>query len=772
MARHLALAKGFAIPALLTLLVVFAWSPAPVWGQATTEDKDKVVYTFPPEGLSLEEAIQIAGTSTGRPFKFNDQDFKNKPKIMVTGRIVVPRDRIYEFWQAIFVTQGFAMVPMGPDAGDFIQVELVQTSQLIKQRANFVSVDELKKYQSKAGEVIMTTIPLKHVKVDSVRNAVAQLMVNRTSEFSMEVPSANAMIIVGFAPTVYAVYQIMMAMDVPSSAATLKFDIVPLKNAVAEELVAMLSELITTTGGAAAPGQPRAPRAPGEGVTAATEIPEPKIIADPRTNAIVIYAVDADMSEVKRLIAALDTEVTSLDSNIRIFFLKNTNADDMEDTLKDLLQQQTSRTGRASNTRSAGGGQPASASEIGQEVTIVGDVHTNSLLITCTRTRFDEIAPIIEMLDKRRPQVMVHAAIAELSDNALRALGVELSGIQGGSDRFRFGGLTGFGLSEITPTGGGSGTGTGGTGTGGGSGTGTSPTLPTGFDFNNLARVPNVGFSGLLGGIIQSDGTIPLLMSMMQTKQKVNLLSNASVLTNDNEMSHISVGREVATAQNSFDPSGQSRTGFQDYQKAELKLEISPHISTDNYLRLELLLLVEAFVQNSATTGLPPDKTSREFKGSVTVPSGKTVVIGGLVQDNVSEAETSVPFLSEIPLLGELFKSQTRNHERSTLYLFVTPTILSDFKTLEDISYGTKMEVLRLHGNLTLVDPNFRAVGFDAPGLNVEDIEESGDLDMPHYVPTAPLEADGKQGAATAQPATQPAAPVIGTGSTPPASGR
>ena len=754
MARHLARALGFAFPALLTLFLLCAWSAAPVWGQVGTEDKENVVYTFPPEGLSLEEAIQIAGTSTGRPFKFNDQDFKNKPKIMVTGRIVVPRTRIYEFWQAIFVTQGFAMVPMGPGDGDFIQVELVQTSQLIKQRASYVPVEDLKKYQTKAGEVIMTTIPLKHVKVDSVRNAVAQLMVNRQSEFSMEVPSANAMIIVGFAPTVYAVYQIMQAMDVPSSSAALKFDIVGLKNAVAEELVGLLSELIAPSGGTAAPGQPRAPRVAGaEGITAGTEIPEPKIIADPRTNAIVVYAVDADMAEIKRLIAALDTEVTSLDSNIRVFFLKNTNADDMEDTLRDLLSQQGSRTGRASGTRSNTGGQPSSASEMGQEVTIVGDVNTNSLLITCTRTRYDEIEPIIEMLDKRRPQVMVHAAIAELSDGALRDLGVEFTAIQGGNDRYRFGALSGFGLSEIG-TSSGTGTGTGGTGTGGGGGT--TPTTPTsnGFSFNDISRLPNTGFTGLLGGIINSDGTIPMLLAMGQSKQKVNLLSNASVLTNDNEMSRISVGKEVATSQNSFDPSGQSRTGFQDYQKAEIKLEISPHISTDNYLRLELLLVVEAFVNSNSGAGLPPDKTTREFSGNVTVPSGKTVVIGGLVQDNLSEGESSIPLLSEIPILGELFKRQTKDHQRSTLYLFVTPTIIAEFKTLEDMSYETKLEVLRLHGNLKLVDPGFREVGLDAPGLTLEQIEESGDLDMPHYVPTAPVnEAVPTKGAA---PAAQP----------------
>jgi general secretion pathway protein D len=719
-----------------------------------------VVYTFPPEGLSLEEAIQIAASSTGRAFKFTDADLKPKPKIMVAGRISVPKTSLYEFWQAIFVTAGFAMVPMGPSGNEFIQVENIASSQLIKQRANFLPLEDIKKYQTKAGEVVMTTIPLKYVKVESARNAVQQLMANRQSEFVMEVPSANAFIIVGFAPTVYAVYQIMLAMDVPSASAALRFDIVPLKNAVAEEMVTMLSDLISATTQGATPGQPRPARNPAEGIPAGTDIPEPKIIADPRTNAIVIYAVDSDLAEIKRLIAALDTPITSLDSNIRVYFLKNTNADDMEDVLKDLLSQQTSRSGRASGTRGSGGGQPTSASEIGQEVTIVGDVNTNSLLVTCTKTRYEEIEPIIQMLDRRRPQVMAHAAIAELSDNALREIGVELMAIQGGDDRYRFGALTGFGFSEITttPT---SGTGTGGTGTGGGGGGTTTPTLPTSFNFNDIARAPGTGFAGLLGGIIESDGTIPLLLSLLQTKERVNLLSNASVLTNDNEMSSISVGRSVATSQNSFDPSGQSRVGFQGYEDAVLRLELTPHISTDSYLRMELLLSVQAFAGQTATnsTGLPPDKTLREFKGSVTVPNGQTVVIGGLVQDNYSEVERSVPWLSEIPILGELFKQDSRETMKTTLYLFVTPTIISDFKTLEDVSYERKLEILRLHGNVKLVDPNFKPVGFESSDASLEEVEQSGNLDMPGYVPTAPVESPTTP-AAPGAPANQPLVPA------------
>lgn len=702
---------------------------------------------FPPDGLSLDDAIQWAQEATKRPFNYKDAEFKGKPKIMMAGKVKVPVKRIYEFWQSIFVTQGFAMVPMGPGEGDFIVVEFIQNSTLIKQRAVYVPVEDLSKYQTKAGEVIMTTIPLKHVKVENVRNAVTQLMTNRASEIAQEVLSANALIVVGFAPTVYALYQILMAMDIPIAAATLRFEIVRLENAVAEELQPIITELISSSG--AQPGVPRQPRQPQEGIPITQEAPEPKIIADQRTNSLVVYAIESHLNEIKRLVSALDTKMTGIESDIHIYRLKNTNADDVEDTLRELLGQSSSRSTRGSGIRPGpGGGQPTTTSEAGQEVTVVADEHTNSLLITCTRTRYAQIEPIIKELDRRRPQVLVQAAIAELSDNDLRNIAVEITAVEGGQDRYRGAAATGFGLSVIQPrtssTTGGTG-GTGGTGTGGGSGTPTGSTGTVASGLGDFVRIPflrgtGLGFTGLAAGIFEQNLNVPLLINLLESNTKVNLLSNASVLTNDNEESKIVVGREVPTSQNSFDPSGQSRTGFQDYQEASLELTISPHISNDNYLRLEIHLIVEAFQGAvDVTSGLPPPKSKREFQGSVTVADGKTVVIGGLVQDNTAETVDKVPFLGDIPLLGELFKSTSTTKEKGTLYLFVTPTILTDFKTLEDVSYERKLEIVKLEGNIRLVDPDFRIVRLDDQALDLDEIERSGNLDLPRYVPVVPV---------------------------------
>ena len=711
--------------------------------QPTVND-DTIDVTFGAEGITLETAIEWASNSTDRPFQFKDTDFRSKPRIMMTGKVSISKERIFEFWQAIFVTQGFAMVPLGPGKGDFIMLEPIESSRILKSRASFVPVDKLGEVRYQVGEVIMTTITLQHVEVTNVRGAVQQLLTNRQAEFAQEVASANSIIVVGFAPTVYALHQILVAMDVPPAAATLKFELISLENAVAEELEPIIKELITSTA-QSGPGGGRAAPRPGGGGDArpGQQIPEPKIMAEPRTNSLVVYAVERDMNEIKRLIAALDTEVTDIDSNIRIYFLKNTNATDLERTLRDLLGQSTTRSAQNVGGR---GGAATTTTARGRDVVIVADANTNSLLIQASKTKYEEIEPLITELDKRRPQVLVHAAIVELSDNDIQNIAVELTAIEGGDDRYRFAGATGYGLSTITfDEGSSTGTTLAGNGTGTGAGDPTGTGAAAGSLFDDLVRIPfatdtGIGFSGLVAGIFERNLNVPLLVSMLKTYTKVNLLSNASVLTNDNEQSQIEVGRTLNVLRTDNLTNGGTTTTASDEVTANLTLTISPHISNDNYLRLDIEFLVEAF-QGAAdlTGGIPPPRTTRKFDGSVTVPNGKTVVIGGLVQDNTAETVTTVPFLGDIPLLGELFKSTNHEIQKTTLYLFVTPTIINDFQQLEEISYERKLEVLKLEGNIKLVDPNFRAVGIRDLEIDIDAIEDAGLLDMPRYSPVTPV---------------------------------
>ncbi len=747
----MALMKEFHVRAALAMVVLIVASASPAFAQNETQpvfEGDFYTFKIAADGMPLETLVQAAEAATGRAFIYSDAIQLKGKIVKMLGTARVPKSQIFSLYQAIFVSQGYALTPLGDEKIGVLQIESIEQGRFLKQRAPFVHVDSLEKYKNDVGTVIMTSIPLRYIKVANVRGAVSQILGARSAEFTQEVESANALIVVAFAPTVFAIKQIVDAMDVPQIEATLKFEIIHLQHAVADELQPIIKDLISTDTSGAQRARP-VPSPEGGGFGGA-EKPEPKLISDPRTNNLVIYAVESDVNKIKVLVNALDTEIRELDSNIRVYMLKNQNAPDLVDVLKEVLGQSTGRGSRPSNIRGAGGQGPTSITPQGQEVSIVADPNNNALLITASKTRYAEILPIIQALDQRRPQVLVQAAIAELSDSDTRNIGVEITALQGGNDSNKFGAVTGFGLSTITTT-------------------GTAPNI-------NLVRVPflsgsgtaqSIALEGGIFGIFNNDLNVPLLISMLKRTTKSNLVSVPSVLTNDNEESRIEVSRQVATSTFQTSQAGTDSQNFGGYQEAKIELIISPHISNDNYLRLEVELTVEAFVGTSVSPVIPPDKTRRKLVGSVTLPSGRTVVIGGLVQDNDSETLSAVPFLSDIPLLGELFKNTSTLKEKTTLYVFITPTILNGFDKLEEISYERKAEIDKLDGQIKLVDPHFRPILLDDREVKINDIENSGSLDLPRYAPVVPQGTPGTEAIPDAIPVRPKPFPTTGYGDQP-----
>jgi general secretion pathway protein D len=699
-----------------------------VAAQETRPSDDMFEFTIQADGMSIETLISNAEAVTGKSFIYNDATGLKGKTVKMLGSVRVPKAEAFGFFQALFITQQYALVPLGDEDSGLFLIENIDSGKTIKQRAPYVPHTELARYRNEVGQVIMTSIPLKYVKVSNIRSAYTQILSNRASEITMEVDSANSIIVVAFAPTVYALKQIIDVMDVPQVSATMKFEIVGLKYAVAEELQPIITELIEgdsqSSSGSQGQRQPRLVAQGGEQGQAGVEKPPPKIIADARTNSLIVYAVESDLNQIKRLVSALDNEVRDPIGNIRIYFLKNTNAEDLQETLQDVIGQASGARGSrpTGGVRTGNNQGPSSTDARGQEVSIVADKTNNALIITATKTRYEEIEDIIKKLDQRRPQVLVQAAIAELSDSDVRNIGVELTAVQGGGGDYKSAFATGFGLSTVQVSG-------------------------TSANINSLTRVPlssggSINVDGGVFGIFDKNLNVPLLVSLLKTRQKSNLVSVPSILTNDNEESVIEVGRQVGTADFNTTGAGTDQQGFGGYEDAKIELRISPHISNDNYLRLKVELTVEAFVGQRISAQIPPDKTSRKLVGSVTLPSGRTVVIGGLVQDNDTTTEQAVPFLSDIPLLGELFKRTETVKEKTTLYVFITPTIFTDFDGVEDVSYDRKLEVMKLDGQVRLLDPNFRPVMFDYRSTTIDDLEGSGTLDLPRYAPTAPTGVD------------------------------
>ncbi|HYC79370.1 MAG TPA: secretin N-terminal domain-containing protein, partial [Planctomycetota bacterium] len=345
-----------------TTLLVACVAAASLSAQET-RPTDRITFSFGPEGMPLETLIQIAEKETRKAFVYTDQQALKGKIVKMVGPVHVRPEMAFSFFQSVLLSQNFALVPLGDESKGLYLIDNIEQGKFLKQRATFVRAEDLEANRNDVGKVIMTTLPLRYASAAQIKAAVQQILANRSAEFIQEINTANSLLVVAFAPTVYAVKRIVDAMDVPQPSAELIFEIVELKHAVAEELQPIIADLLKEE---AQGGQRRTVVNPETGAVG-FEKPEAKMIADPRTNALVLYAVQTDVDEIKRLVAALDVEVTDVDNDIRIYMLKNTNAADLEEVLRDVLEQGNNRRGsRPSGVRSSTGQQPTSAEPRGQ----------------------------------------------------------------------------------------------------------------------------------------------------------------------------------------------------------------------------------------------------------------------------------------------------------------------------------------------------------------------------------------------------------------------
>lgn len=177
---------------------------------------DTVTITFPKDGLAIESMLHKWTELTGRRFNFRESDLRGRGNVMVTADVTVKKENVDSFFQSLLIMQGFALIPLGPPEAELYSIEPVDSSRILKQTAKFVPREKLGSMTGNRGEVIMTSIQLKHVDVNATRGAVQQLLSNRQAEFAQEVLSNNSLIVVGFAPTVAALEQLLTVLDVPA----------------------------------------------------------------------------------------------------------------------------------------------------------------------------------------------------------------------------------------------------------------------------------------------------------------------------------------------------------------------------------------------------------------------------------------------------------------------------------------------------------------------------------------------------------------------------
>jgi general secretion pathway protein D len=507
----------------------------------------------------------------------------------------------------------------------------------------------------------------------------------------LSIESAGLLIATDFDYNIKRFEEIIKIMDIKKPDIELK--LIPLKNAIAVEVEQMMGGLVQTL-----IGRQTTPRVPGvPGVPGAESV---KVVADKRTNSVVLLAEPNRLPQLEEIVKRLDAETQFETSGIYISHLRHTNALDIVKTLNAMYRigvgpegipsgggqgavkpgQAVAPAGTVAPPATFGGG--SSAQLTGSEPTIVADIRSNSVIIVTDRNTYRTLEQIIRRLDQRRPQVLIKATVVEITAKDTFDLGVELKYLENPKGRFIGGGGTSFGLSTLVPD-------------------------PTNGAFS-VTPLPTPGATLL--AFKDRIGNIPALLHALEDKARVSILDQPEAATNDNGYAEMSLKAQVPVTTTTVAGTGIAQSSFSQFAEAVTTLSISPHISEGGYLRLETVIKIEKFTRESPDPNIPPPKTSREIKTKeIMVPNGGTMVIGGIVTQDKTESMQGIPILAHIPLLGWLFKREQETDDKRTLYIFLTPYILYDygFGDYRDITRIRKGEVDTLRG-----DP--------LQGLNVE----------------------------------------------------
>ncbi len=398
------------------------------------------------------------------------------------------------------------------------------------------------------------------------------------------------------------------------------------------------------------------------------------LVSVPSTNSLIMIDTSANLQRLKKLVIELDIPVSKSLSSIEVYNVQHTTAADLAKTLQALLAE----------------GKKAATPK--DKIFITSYAPTNTLLVSAPPEDLKDIKRIIDGIDTIRPQVLVEAAIVEVSVQETGSLGVDwIAGAVSPNNRGAIGlnqNIQGTPLVSLP-----------GAILAGGA-TGSDAT--TGSTAATVAALSNLsGFNvGILGGNITFNGqTFPALGAFIKaiaTDSHVNILSTPQILTMNNEEAEIVVGENRPYLTSSrLDSAGNPINTF-DYRDVGIKLKVKPYINKDGlvYLTLyqEVTQVTEATVGTGNSTQPAPTTLKRSTKTTVGVKDAQTIVISGLIRDDSTKTHRGIPFLSSIPILGALFGTQTKENNKTNLLVFITPRIIYNAEKIAEISKQMQKE--------------------------------------------------------------------------------
>jgi general secretion pathway protein D len=616
---------------------------------------------------------------------------------------------------------------------------------------------------ARAGQIVTQIFTLQH---ENPNNLVPILRPLITANNTINVsPGTSSLVITDYAENLQRLAKVIATLDQPSST---DFEIVPLSHAVAADVAALVQKLSDSGSGATAAGGASGGKA--------------SVLADNRSNSVIIRASNqAQLRGLRETIARLDRPSPGggPGGNLWVVHLKNADATQLATVLRaafadaataggaggastasvrTTVSPNTTNPSNAANTAGGAANTPIAASaqpSVGGFVQ--ADPSTNSLIITAPEPLYRQVRAMIDQLDTRRAQVYIESMIVEVSGDNAADFGFQWQGLIGNRGDTNLVGVgTNFGstgnIIDISA----------------GAATSAAASVAAIAEGLNVALVRNFGGTYALAAIAR----------MLQSQTSTNIISTPNLITLDNEEAKIVVGSNVPFITGQFTNTGTSlQSPFQTIERKDvgLTLRIRPQIGEGGTVRLTIYQEKSSVSSTVApgTTNAGPSTDKRLIESNVIVDDGGIIVLGGLIEDRFVENRSKVPLLGDIPLVGGLFRSESREKRRTNLMVFLRPTVLRDAASADRLSLD-RYDLIRANQKDAQPQPSVVIPIQDAPVLPPMRPENAGNPTTPPSeltpapaMPAAPsptTPAPAEPAASAPAPLVRPVAPPLGTG--------
>ncbi|MDZ7664893.1 MAG: type II secretion system secretin GspD [Desulfotignum sp.] len=599
--------------------------------QENPAPEEKIAIDF--DNVDIKVFIKFISKITNTNFVV---DSRVRGNVTVISPTKLSRKEVYKVFESVLEINGFSAV----DSGGVTKIVPIPDA-----KADNIDTRLTSAADEPADRLVTRIIPLKYADSDELQRLFIPLLPKGSVMLSYR--DTNMLIVTASLSSIERLLKIIHTIDAPNIGKTIS--VIPVKHADA-------ARLVTTLTGIYSARQREEKKAPDMGMMA-------HFVADERTNALVILANEVETRRVEELIELLDREVPKGEEKIRVYYLEHATAEDLVKVLQEIPARKDAQKTEGQKL----------APLLSESVHISADKATNSLIIMAEKEDYAVLEEVIAKLDIPRSMVYIECLIMEVNVNRGLDIGTEWRTSQefDGGEKV---GFTGFGA-------------TGDSGYSGLNQVSGDGSLPRGFSLGVLGK--NI----TIGGVTFPD--IQAIVRAYQTDKDVHILATPQLLTTENEEAVITVGKNVPFQTRSAAESATEVYSSFEYRDVGITLKITPQISKGRLVRLNVfqeLTKLDTVNQNNPDR---PTTFKRQIETAIIVEDTYSVVIGGLIDETVTQSESKTPCLGDVPGLGWAFKTISEGEERTNLYVFLTPRVVRNPLEVQEILNEKQQEMNR-----------------------------------------------------------------------------